>query len=35
MSEINQQELHEFMRLKHHSHELKNQHHGPSFEVVR
>ena len=26
MTEIHEQELHEFMRLKHHSHGLKNQH---------
>jgi hypothetical protein len=25
MTEMNEQELHEFMRLKHHSHGLKNQ----------
>ena len=28
MTEIDEKELHEFMRLKHHSHGLKNQHFG-------
>ena len=28
MTEMNEQELHELMRLKHHSHGLKNQHLG-------
>jgi len=28
MTEMNEQELREFVRLKHHSHGLKNQHFG-------
>jgi hypothetical protein len=34
MSESDEQELHEFMRLKHHSHGLKNQHFG-EFPLFR